>query len=307
MRGAGGGRYRAGAPAVLVVCALAAYLGGGTTARAEGACGPVGSGLDAGDVSYSLSIDAERDADGTEVAAAFRLVMAREAQDVAMLLFADGIQILGPDPVLTADCSETLRWRTRVRHEPGGPLDLHASPQLSPGLPEPFHDPSGTIPDNTGALKHAYDAADVATVAFGPPRDPPEGSASRRAEIVPAPMADAYLFDDEPGEPVHVRALEPRQERWRFRIWFGETLRRGGHFGITCLLDDRQFAAFEGRPLWFGHVDRGEAALIPARTPPLEPGWHQVRCLVLDSLFAGEERGVAWPYVIRSTFVYRRP
>lgn len=299
--GAGGtqrARYRRRIGTFLACIAAAA----GTLASAQDGCDG-----QSGELSYSLGLDGQRRDGSTDVSTSFRLLAADGARDVAMLVFADGIQILGPTPVRRVDCGDAVRWRTRVQHAPDAPLDLHASAQPSPGIPPAFEDPPGRIPDGAEALRFAYDAADVATTAFGPPRDPPEGTWHGGAERTEAPTADAYLFDGAPDAPVHVRVLEPGEDRWTFRIWFGETLRRGGAFGITCLLNDRQFDGFSGRPLWYGVLAVGEAAVIPVRTPSLEPGWHQVRCLVLDSLFQGEERGPAWPYVIRSTYLYRRP
>ena len=263
-----------------------------------------------GELAYSLGLEAVRAEGESDVTASFRLVQSTRPRDVAMLVFADGIQILGPDPVLRVACGDTARWATRVAAGEGVPLDLHVTAHPSPSVPDAFGDPadpSEPIPNQVDALRYAYDAADVGTTAFGPPRDPPEGTFTSAAERLPAPMADAYLFDDDPASPTHVRVLEPGERRWSFHIWFAETLKRDGRFGIVCLLDDRQFDAFAGRPLWFGALALGEAAVIEARTPPLAPGWHQVRCLVLDSLFEGAERGPAWPYVIRSTFVYARP
>lgn len=258
---------------------------------------------------YSVGADTKRDAQGTSLRPTFHLIGAAEPADVAMLAFADGVQRHGPDPVRTVACGETAAWSVHLPHPAGTPLDVHVTPHPSPAVPEAIREAG---PDRSlspaDAVGYAYDQADMRRVAFGEARPPPPGLASTEATRAEAPLPDAYLYDrGTPRAPASIHVLPAGEEVWRFGLWYGESARHDGPYALTCLLNDRQFAAFEGRLLWYGKVPRGTAALIPARTPPLSPGWHQVRCLVLDRLFTGEDPRPTWPYVIRSTFVYRRP
>lgn len=119
-------------------------------------------------------------------------------------------------------------------------------------------------------------------------------------------LRDTYLFTPPNWEePTAAVRLGANEDTYTFGVFYQSGSRDGRDATITCLLDGRQVAAFGGALAWGGTLEFAQAVRIEGSVEIAEPGWHHLRCVLLNSVASNDEDPA--PDVISSTFVYKEP
>lgn len=138
---------------------------------------------------------------------------------------------------------------------------------------------------------------------------PPEGLSERRDELAlasatilqPSKLFDNYLYAPPVWEePVAVASVE---EVYSFGVFYQSASEEPRDITITCLLNDQQFAAFEEGAAWGGTLEPDQAVRIEGRVKVVDPGWHLLRCVLLNGVLGNEPDPT--PDTILSTYLYK--
>jgi hypothetical protein len=231
-------------------------------------------------------------------------------------VFVDGLAVDAGGP-LALSCGENVAWSVpasrigRVEHAvhwtvlPWPPVApavaaLDADEALArygdrspPGL-YPWSDvellrPPGATPWRRVGDANGPDAAEPA--ASGPP---------------PALVDDAaeWVVGGDDGRPVRLaRAPVGATQRFVLRYLPGD--RGGGPLIATCLLDDRQVPAFDGRPFVLVEALAGRLVALEGAVVVPGPGWHRLQCLLLPD--DEGERPIAWPRPLVAAYLWGDP
>jgi hypothetical protein len=258
-----------------------------------------------------------------EVTAAGDLVASLTLTDAAVaslsvlpLVFVDGLVVDAGGP-LALSCGEEVAWSVpagrigRVEHAvhwtvlPWPPVApavaaLDADEALAryvdrspPGL-YPWSDVALLRPPGATPWRRAASAG--GTGAGGPDAsNPPSG---------PVDDAVEWVVRGENGRPVRlVRA--PVGATQRFMLRYLPSQRGGGPMVATCLLDDRQVLAFDGRPIVHVEAETGRLVALEGTVVVPGPGWHRLQCLLLPDDHG--ERPLAWPRPLVAAYLWGDP
>jgi hypothetical protein len=217
------------------------------------------------------------------------------------ILFLDGIvhEALAP---IELDCGETFTLRldpeqvaalrhvahvTVIPHPPVPAAFAALTPQEAflryaaafPPDVDPWADVERYAPDH--GLPWPLDRTPIPADPAHPPIWPtrfPDGSL----------LPDGVSFDGN----VNRRLTRARVgEVIDFEITFDPSPASAGSVAITCLLDDRQIAAFDGALVTLRMLRYGEPLRLPAQLTLDRAGWQRLQCMMLS------DEGVFGPYV----------
>jgi len=108
---------------------------------------------------------------------------------------------------------------------------------------------------------------------------------------------------DPERHPRLVRAPVGAARRFVLRYLPGE--RGAGRLLATCLLDDAQVAAFDGRPFAFVEALAGRPVVLEGAVVVPATGWHRLHCLLLPD--AEGEPPLAWPRPLLAAYLWGDP
>jgi hypothetical protein len=115
--------------------------------------------------------------------------------------------------------------------------------------------------------------------------------------------AEWLLGGDEGGLARLARAPVGATQRFVLRYLPGEL--GGGPLVATCLLDDRQVAAFGGRPFVRLEAVAGRPVALDGVVVVPGPGWHRLQCLLLPD--DDGERPITWPRPLIAAYLWGDP
>jgi hypothetical protein len=135
----------------------------------------------------------------------------------------------------------------------------------------------------------------------GPSQSEPERSES------PADLVDdaaEWVVGGDDQRLVRItRAPVGATQRFVLRYLPGE--RGRGALVATCLLDDRQVPAFDGRPFVLVEAVAGRLVSLEGAVLVPGPGWHRLQCLLLPD--DDGERPITWPRPLSAAYLWGDP
>jgi hypothetical protein len=117
-------------------------------------------------------------------------------------------------------------------------------------------------------------------------------------------LMDSHLFlPDNWKTPLIIHKIPLEESRFDFGLLFQEA-REGTHTStVTCLLDNSQIQAFGNSEAFTAALELKQAARVNGVVDITTPGWHELSCLRLKSVFTHEEDYS--PSDILSAFIYK--
>lgn len=238
------------------------------------------------------------------------LMKSKRSQQYTVLLFFDGVQVEAEGEPIDLECGETITvvysasykssTRPNVVH-----LAIRELPIITAGIARlDVNDPYVT---KLSLLDETSDRAFVETIhidgslPFDKNRfDNILVQTEQREE---EDLIEHYLHSESEEGPTSVVLLKENETAYNFGVRFQNLFDDSDPFTITCLLDDVQQAAFSGKRFWAGSLEYAEEVRIEGQVMVEEPGWHQLRCIVLNSLYT--EPVDFYDHLIRSTYIYK--
>ena len=231
-------------------------------------------------------------------------------------VFVDGLAVDAGGP-LALPCGEEVAWSV-----PAGRIGRVEHAVHWTGVPWPPVAPAVAALDADEALVRYADRSPPGLYPWSDVEllRPPGATPWRRASSAGGPDADgpetsdppSDLVDDavewvtlgEPGRPVRL-ARAPVGATQRFVLRYLPGQRGGGPMAATCLLDDRQVPAFDGRPFVLVEAVAGRLVALEAAVVVPGPGWHRLQCLLLPD--DRGERPITWPRPLMAAYLWGDP
>ena len=288
--------------AVVLVAALAGVAGASPPCGQPGLIGLASTAelTSAGDLVASLTL--------TDAAVASLSVLPR--------VFVDGLAVASGGP-LALSCGEEVAWSL-----PAGRLGRVEHAVHWTVLPWPPVAPAVAALDADEALARYADRAPPGLYPWSdvgllrPPGArpwPPAPSAGGPAASGPEAGVPPFdLVDDAvewvvEGDDRRLARLArgPVGATQRFALRYLPGRRGGGPMVATCLLDDRQVPAFDGRPFVLVEAVAGRLVALEGAVVVPGPGWHRLQCLLLPD--DPGERPIAWPRPLVAAYLWGDP
>jgi len=283
--------------AVVLVAALAGVAG------ASAPCGQPGL--------IGLARTVELTSAGDLVASLTLTDAAVPSLSVLPQVFVDGLAVAAGGPLALA-CGEEVRWSV-----PAGRIGRVEHAVHWTVLPWPPVAPTVAALDADEALARygdrsppgLYPWSDV--VLLRPPgaRPWPRASSATGPEAGGPPtdlVDDAVEWVVGGGERRHARLSRgPVGATQRFVLRYLPGQLGGGPLVATCLLDDRQVPAFDGRPFVLVDAAAGRLVALEGDVVVPGPGWHRLHCLLLSD--DPGERPTAWPRPLVAAYLWGDP
>jgi hypothetical protein len=226
-------------------------------------------------------------------------------------VFVDGLAVDAGGPLSLA-CGEEVAWSVpaerlgRVEHA------IHWTvlpwPPVAPAVAELDAD-EALARYGDRAPPGLYPWSDVELLR--PPGTTPWKGATSQSEPerseMPADLVDdaaEWVVGGDEGHFVRLaRAPMGATQRFVLRYLPGE--RGGGPLVATCLLDDRQVPAFDGRPFVLVEAAAGRLVSLEGAVLVPGPGWHRLQCLLLPD--DDGERPITWPRPLIAAYLWGHP
>ena len=251
-------------------------------------------------------MDASQAGGRVDVALSLELLNAAEPQTYRLLTFLDERQVgHGVEP-FTLGCGEQKTLRLTLEADEAHALNVvfRNRPLIPPVLEG---ETPQSLPDDFAWTKLTYAFPSVETLTLGenPPVYAPGQLPVTYIETESGASGAAYLFLDDPARNDHVQTLSADEREANFNIFF-DAVAEPGLYSLTCTLNDQQVAVFSGENVWSGPIEQGQAVILPATAEVAEPGWHQLRCFVLNHLYTVmEPDALSLTYPVDSLYIYK--
>lgn len=122
----------------------------------------------------------------------------------------------------------------------------------------------------------------------------------------PDPVDDRVDGIDSDGVAVAARLLQVEVGRpTSFRVRYLAGTLGAGPLTVTCLLGERQVAAFDGAPVRHALVEAGELLEVDGTVEVPGPGWHRLHCHLLPE--PPGERPITWPRPLLALYLWGEP
>ena len=266
-------------------------------------CKPGDEGIGYHDSGLIIDFKQETDMD---VKFDFTLLAASSRRDFSFLVFIDEKQYFPENAIINIDCGETKTLDFHIN----GIVKPHVVTVFTRQLPIVPHSLEGKTAQGLegGDLElAAYDFSDFSIKIIGPPLEFKPANDIKVDISFESELGFNYLYEKNPTKARYLKILDSKEELYDFGVRFQN--QRSEYepdeeiVTLTCLLDDRQFPAFNNQLTWSGKLEDLQVANISARAKGIAPGWHQLRCIRLNSLFIKEED---YGYeTISSTYIYK--
>lgn len=243
--------------------------------------------------------------------AVYNLVNASGPRYIVPLTFVGDKQVASPDNlVMHFDCGETKQVTYTIPFDETKPQTINVFPRvlskaMSP-VPKVLLDSNPLRPmTDTEALDYALDHSDVFSInSSHPPTFSAADFAGITYKVVDAKLLDGYIFTTSREAPRHVDYVDNKKTSYPFNVYFSEVTEGDSDiYTVTCLLDDKQVSAFNGHRSWSGRLKQKQAVIIRGSIE-LQPGWQQLRCVVLNNVYL-EGRASLYPHLIRALYVHK--
>ena len=122
--------------------------------------------------------------------------------------------------------------------------------------------------------------------------------------LEPDKLRDNYIHQaGDWKNPAPLAQVQSNQNIYKFGIFYQSGRTEPRDVTITCLLNDQQFEAFDSSLAWGGILEPEQAIRLEGEVEIIEPGWHLLRCVPLNSIITGESDPT--PDIILSTFIFK--
>lgn len=238
------------------------------------------------------------------------LMKAKRSQQYAVLLFFDGVQVEAEGEAIDIECGETIASVYSASYEPNSHpsvvhLVIRELPIITAGIAG--LDVNGPHITKLSLVSDTSDRAFVETIHIGDSLSFAESNFSdvmvQTEQREENDLIEHYIYSASEDKPTSVVLLEEDQNLYNFGVRFQNLFDDSDPFTITCLLDDVQKAAFSDKRFWAESLEYAEEVRIQGQVVIEEPGWHQLRCIVLNSLYT--EPIDYYGHLIRSTYIYK--
>ncbi len=260
----------------------------------------------ASSITYGFDVQTQRAETQLDVTATFQLIEATKALQIGIVAFYNGAQVDTLGEQATLSCGQDVQFNFSINTEGAENAVLHVFPRWFPIVPDEIRrsDPTHPFP-NREAYVYGTRIADVNTTVLGEKLYSQVEADSESFRTVANQLQTGHLFTRSKDEPTYIEYLDAEQKSLDFSLFFGETEDKQLIYTITCLLDDTQFPAFQGKVIWSAAIPNGQAALIDAKVNSLQTGWHKIQCYVLNGAVRGAEKRISeYPHQIYPLFLY---
>jgi hypothetical protein len=126
-------------------------------------------------------------------------------------------------------------------------------------------------------------------------------------------LRDGYLFDlAEQRQPTFVTYLPKENKTYKFGVYFSEVSPTNSEFmqnetdiyTITCLLNGKQFNAFNIQRSWSGYLYEEQAVVLEGQVDITQKGWNQLKCIALNNVYAEVGKESEYSHRIIATNIY---
>jgi hypothetical protein len=221
--------------------------------------------------------------------------------------FLNGRQIFSDESSTTLDCGEQEETEHTFEIQKGEGSALVVFFRQLPIIPKTYIGRTAeqilATPNDANAT---WDAADSETVIIGKaPIFNEEDYAAIDHNYLEDSERTSYLFTW-PNKAVAQPVINLAGDSYEFGLYFGEPSDNPNEiFSFTCMLNDIQINAFNGSPVWSGKIPSGQGVVIRGDVQITEEGWHQLRCVSLNSMYADADEINYYPYTILSTYIFK--
>ena len=258
-------------------------------------------------VETAYQMSASQEGEHVTVTLDVELINAAAPQPYRLLAFLDEAQVAHGVKPFTLGCGER-KTLTFALDSAGEAHTLNVFLRRHPLLPKVLEgETPQSLPEDFSwiDLTHEFNSVDTVTLSSDPLVYSPTPLPITYVESRFAPSRFSYIFLDDLETNVHVQTLAADAVTSEFNLYFDSVIESGVH-SITCTLDDEQVAAFAGAKVWSGPIESGQAAVLPGSVRVEKPGWHQLRCFVLNNLYTLKDLDtLSHSYPINSLYIYK--
>lgn len=259
-------------------------------------------------VTISRSVKAER-VGGKSVTITTNLALedAGGSRTFVLQYFLNGQQIFLDEHPITLDCGEQKTTEHTLEIQQGKGSALVVFFRQLPIVPKSYIGRTAeqilATPNDANAT---WDAADSETVIIDrAPVFNQKDYTNIDYKYLENSKRTSYLFAW-PNEAESQPVIDLTDDSYDFGLYFGEPSDNPDEiFSFTCMLNDKQINAFNGNPVWSGKIPSEHGVVIRGNVEVSEEGWHQLRCVSLNSMYANADEINYYPYTILSTYIFK--
>ena len=261
-----------------------------------------------GEIVYTWEAETSAAENETVLQARFNLTRADKPISVGVLAFYNGVQLDSLEERASLSCGKNTTFSVDIDNLEDLSGLLHVFPRWLPVIPDKIRvsTPSHKLL-NSEAFKFGTRLADSYILKFGEQIQASKLSRSSSYTTISSKTNTEYLSTSVRSSttPTYIRYLDDGVRTLDFDVVLGETSDEQSTYTVTCLLNDRQFAAFSGQRTWTGQIAKQQTAVVKAKVSQLTPGWHKIECLVLNGVVRDHpNRTSEFPHQINPLFVF---
>ena len=258
-------------------------------------------------IEFDKSVEVNSQNASKEVLVDFGLRKAGGPRTFSLQYFLNGEQIFVGEDTVLLDCGESKEFKHELPLEPDDDASLTVFFRQLPIIPNSYTDKTAEeVLVQPNAASAAYDFTDFETVFINDGYQYDETETSDiNYEYIENPEKISFLFA-ESSLSGQTLVTELEEDVYNFGLYFGESSEDPNEvFTFTCMLNDVQIDAFNGNSTWSGKIPERQGVVVYGSVEVEEEGWHQLRCVSLNSIFADSENINYYPYTILSTYLFK--